>query len=93
MTTAEDIEKRFGLSSERLDELEEAASRGELLGEPVGEVVYGRPLKFGEPLKFVGFKVPESEAEAMNERAANLGLSRSDYLRRIVHDDLMAAAV
>lgn len=65
--------------------------RGELPGEPVGEVTYGRPLKFGEPLQVVTFKDTEQHVSAMDRRASELGLKRSDYLRWLISQDLAAA--
>ncbi|WP_080799450.1 hypothetical protein [Arabiibacter massiliensis] len=91
MKTAEELEKMFGVTSKQLDEWEEAATRGEFPGKPVGEIIVGRPLKFGEKLKFVGFKDTPQEVAAMDKRAAELGMSRSDYLRSLVRKDLAAS--
>lgn len=91
MKTAEDLEKAFGVSSAQLDEWERDAVNGKLPGQPVGEIEVGRPLKFGEPLKFVGFKETRREVEAMDRRATQLGMSRSDYLRSLVRKDIASA--
>lgn len=48
----------------------------------------GRPLKFGEELKLVGFKLPERTIQLIDKRAASLGMKRSDYLRWLVNKDL-----
>ena len=86
------IEEKFGVTSEQLEQWEAEAARGELPGKPVGEVVVGRPLKFGKPLKLVGFREAPDEVAAMDRRAADLGMSRSDYLRHLVRQDLAAAS-
>ena len=91
--TAQEAEKRFGLSSEELDALEEDAANGILHGEPRGEVVIGRPPLFDERMRQVSFKEPESKVAAIDKRAAQLGMKRSDYLRRIVDDDLALAGM
>ncbi len=91
--SAKELEERFGVTSEELDRLEEDAANGILHGEPRGEVIVGRPLKFGEEMKQVGFKEPVRKIEAIDRRAAQLGLKRSDYLRRLVDDDLEAAGI
>lgn len=91
--SAKELEERFGITSEELDRLEEDAANGILHGEPRGEVIVGRPLKFGEEMKQVGFKEPVRKIEAIDRRAAQLGLKRSDYLRRLVDDDLEAAGI
>ena len=69
MMTAEEIEERFGISQAQVEEWSAAWERGELPGEPVGEVTYGRPLKFGEPLQVVTFKDTEQHVSAMDRRA------------------------
>ena len=91
MMTAEEIEERFGISQAQVEEWSAAWERGELPGEPVGEVTYGRPLKFGEPLQVVTFKDTEQHVSAMDRRASDLGLKRSDYLRWLISQDLAAA--
>lgn len=49
------------------------------------------PLKFGEPLQVVTFKDTEQHVSAMDRRASELGLKRSDYLRWLISQDLAAA--
>ena len=60
---------------------------------PAGEtrVVRGRPLKFGEELAAVTFKIPRRELSEVDARAKHEGMSRSDYLRRLVDRDLALA--
>lgn len=58
-----------------------------------GETVVGRPLKFGEEMKQVGFKEPLNKIAAIDARAAQLGMKRSDYLRHLVDEDLARAGV
>ena len=87
MKTAKELEEMFGVTAEQLDEWEKEAAQGE----QVGEIIVGRPLKFGEPLQFVGFKDTPQKVAAMDERASKLGMSRSDYLRSLVRKDLASA--
>ncbi len=93
IAAAEEIEDRFGLGSEVLDEWERDAADGVLHGEPRGEVVMGRPLLFGEETKQVGFREPVSTIEKIDRRARQLGMKRSDYLRHLVDMDLVAAGI
>lgn len=44
-------------------------------------------------MRQVGFKEPVRKIEVMDRRARQLGLRRSDYLRRLVDDDLRAAGL
>lgn len=93
MMTAEEIEERFGISQADVEEWAAPYERGEVPGEPVGEVIYGRPLKFGEPLQTITFKDTEQHIHAMDARADELGFKRSDYLRWLVSQDLSAAGL
>ena len=88
MKTAKELEEMFGVTAEQLDEWEKEAAQGILPGE---QIIVGRPLKFGEPLQFVGFKDTPQKVAAMDERASKLGMSRSDYLRSLVRKDLASA--
>ena len=90
MRRGEELERMFGVTNEQLEECEEAAARGELPGEPVGEIIVGRSFE-PDGLQFVGFEAAPQEVAAMDERAAELGMSRSDYLRSLVRKDLAAS--
>jgi len=76
------------VTEEQLDEWAEACERGEYPGKPTGEIMVGRPLMFGEEMKPVTFKETASKIAAINARAAELDMSRSDYLRFLVDRDL-----
>ena len=93
--SAEEIEERFGITAEQLDQWEDEASRGVLPGEPSGPVVTGpgRPMMFGEEMRQVGFKEPLSRVALIDARASQLGLKRSDYLRDLVEKDLAASGL
>lgn len=78
------------VSDEQLEALAEMFECGEW---PEGEtrIVRGRPLKFGEELASVTFKIPRRELSEVDARAKHEGMSRSDYLRRLVDRDLALA--
>ena len=88
----EEINKKFGVTDEQIEEWAEACERGEYPGKPTGEILVGRPLKFGEEMQPVTFKETQSKIVAINARAAELDLSRSDYLRMLVDKDLEKAS-
>lgn len=77
-------------SDEQFEALAEMFERGEW---PSGEtrIVRGRPLKLGEELASVTFKIPRRELTEVDARAKDEGISRSDYLRRLVDRDLALA--
>ena len=88
-----EIEDYFGVTREEIEALAAPWDAGGVDGVPVGEVIVGRPLKFGEHLRLVGFKETEQKIERMDKRADSLGMKRSDYLRWLVDKDLAAADV
>ena len=89
-----EIEDYFGVTQEQIEEWDDMLVRGgEIPGVSVGEVGVGRPLKFGEHLRLVGFKETEQKIERMDKRADSLGMKRSDYLRWLVDKDLASVAV
>ena len=81
MKTDKEIEEMFGVTREEIEALAAPWDAGGVDGVPVGEVIVGRPLKFGEHLRLVGFKETEQKIERMDKRADSLGMKRSDYLR------------
>ena len=83
----------FGVTDEQLDAWEADAANGVFPGEPRGEVVKGRPLKFGEEMRQVGFKEPLRKVKIIDMRAQELGMRRSDYLRHLVDEDLKVAGL
>ena len=93
VVTSQELEEAYGLSAEELDALEQDVTDGVLHGEPRGDVIMGRPPLFDEPMRQVSFKEPQSKVAAIDRRAQQLGMRRSDYLRRIIDDDLAAAGL
>ncbi len=89
--TSVEVEEMFGITVEQLDEWERDAAAGILHGTPRDDVITGRPLMFGEETRQVGFREPVSKIEAIDRRARQLGMRRSDYLRHLVDNDLAAA--
>lgn len=93
----EELNERFGVTEELLAKLEEEFGKGnwelvENLGPGVASIKIGRPPLCDEPLKSLSFKEPESKVLQIDQRCKGLGVSRSDYLRRLVEEDLARAA-
>lgn len=85
------IKSGIELSNEDLENIAEMFERGEW---PEGEskVLVGRPLKFGEELHSVTFKMPARKIAAIDAKAKEQDMSRSDYLRHLVDKDLKTSA-
>ena len=91
--TSKEIEAEFGIPAEQLGQWADDAEKGIYHGEPRGEVVRGRPLMFGEETRQVGFKETLRKVELIDRRADQLGMTRSDYLRHLVDEDLRLAGM
>ena len=73
----------FTLTEEMIEELAEAAARGDYPGKP-GKIIVapkGRPRLYDEELVTIAFKVPRSIRDRLDESAAKKNESRSQFLR------------
>ena len=75
------------LTDEMMDQIAEAFERGEWPGAE-SKIVKGRPLMLGEELQSVTFKMPARKVAVLDHKAASLDMSRSDYLRNLLDNDL-----
>jgi len=83
----------FVVTEEMLEQIAEACERGEYPGTPGGFVVAppGRPqLCPSEDLVTIAFKVPRSRRDLLDEKARAEKRTRSQLMRRIVDDALIA---
>ena len=78
------------VTEEQMEAVAEAFERGEW---PEGEtrIVRGRPRMFDEKLRSVSFKETGRKISALDRKASAAGMSRSDYLRKLVDQDLATA--
>lgn len=87
LMTPEELEAEYGMAASEVEALASDAEKGILHGE-VRKVVMGRPLMFGEEMKQISFKEPVCKIDAIDMRASQLGMKRSDYLRYLIDEDL-----
>lgn len=75
------------------EQLSVEAEKGNYPGEPGEWIVRpkGRPALCEEELVTVVFKVPKSQRDAMDKRAASRNETRSEYLRALTARDLATA--
>lgn len=81
----------LGMTEDELDDLAAPFEEGIWDRSEYGRLRVGRPALFDEPMKPVTFKETPSVIAAIDRRASDLGTSRSDYLRRLVAQDLALA--
>jgi hypothetical protein len=79
------------LTDEMMEQIAEAFERGEWPGTE-SQIIRGRPLMFGEELQSVTFKASARKVAALDQKAATFDMSRSDYLRRLLDNDLAPTA-
>ena len=80
----------FTLTEEMIEELAEAAARGDYPGKP-GKIIVapkGRPKLYDEELVTIAFKVPRSIRDRLDESAAKKNESRSQFLRNTLEKAL-----
>lgn len=87
----EPLNALLGLSETELDRRAESFEDGSWDRTRYGSPSLGRPALFGEPMQPITFKETPSVIAAIDERAASLGVTRSDYLRGLVAKDLAIA--
>ena len=86
----EEINALLGMSEEDLDreaaEYENGTWNKDMFGKPQS----GRPPLYDSAMGTISFKEQKSKIQQINIRAAELKISRSDYMRRLVEKDLAA---
>ena len=91
MITNSELKEKYGISEEEIYELEKSADAYDESKWPKGDIhVMGRPFLYGTRMKSITYRDTEEEIALIDERAASLDLSRSDYLRALVRKDLAA---
>ncbi len=89
MKTARELEKMFDITPDEIAKIDSDALKGKLQGRAIKTVTGpGRPPIYDEPMRQVTFKEPDHRLKAIDRRAEQLGLRRSDYLRQLVENDL-----
>ena len=85
----EKLNKMFGVTEEQLDAWAEEYESGTWDAASLGEVKRGRPSLADEDVKPVTFRLPESWIVAMDRRAEEEGITRSEFLRSAVETALV----
>lgn len=89
MTSNKELMEKYGVSESEIAEMEASADSYDRDEWPEGSVhVMGRPFLYGERMKSVTYRDTAEEVSRMDDRAASLDMSRSDYLRYLVRRDL-----
>ena len=87
----EELYRKFGVDSDYLES--SAAEYEDPSWEKMrfGEITQGRPRISAEPLCTVTVKVPLSRISAIKSAAEKRGVSRSDFLRQAIDNELISS--
>lgn len=81
----------FGLTEEEVERIVEKVESGDLSDFDASKVIDGRPLE-QESMQTISLKMPCSRVKAVNRMAKEAGISRSEFLRRAIDNELIALA-
>ncbi|WP_172135442.1 ribbon-helix-helix protein, CopG family [Adlercreutzia sp. ZJ473] len=93
MTTMNDeqICSELGLTMGEVEEIVAKVEAGDLSDYDTSRVMAGRPLE-QEPMDTISLKIPRSRLQAVNRMAREAGVSRSEFVRRAIDNELIALA-
>ena len=89
----DEINRRLGLTESQMDEIGEKYEQ-DAWGDGTFEKVFvGRPSLGESETKTMTFKIPATTLFQVDNRASYLGVSRSQYLRNLIDEDLRLTSV
>ncbi|WP_165046261.1 ribbon-helix-helix protein, CopG family [Adlercreutzia sp. ZJ138] len=93
MTTTNDkqICNELGLTVDEVDEIVAKVETGDLSDYDTSRVMVGRPLE-KKPMDTISLKIPRSRIQAVNRMAREAGVSRSEFVRRAIDNELITAS-
>lgn len=88
--TNEQLHGKFGVTDEELESRAAEYEAADWSHMRFGQVVPGRPRVADEPLESITVKIPRSRAAAIGRLQLETGITRSEFVRRAIDDELMA---
>ncbi len=83
--------EEFNITLEEVEQIVSKVESGDLSDFDVSKVIEGRPLE-QEPMETISLKIPSSRVKAVNKIAKQEGVSRSEFVRRAIDNELIALA-
>ncbi|NHM14626.1 ribbon-helix-helix domain-containing protein [Xiamenia xianingshaonis] len=81
----------FGLTEEEVERIVSKVESGDLSDFDPSKTMKGRPME-QDPMETISFKIPRSRVKAVNRMAKEAGISRSEFVRRAIDNELIALA-
>lgn len=91
MMSDAEICKGFGITIDEVDAIVAKVEAGDLSDYDQSRVIEGRPLE-RESMETISLKIPASRVKAVNRMAKKAGMSRSEFVRRAIDNELIALA-
>ena len=86
----EELHKKFGVTADELDKRAAEYESTAWENMSFGEIIQGRPKLYDEELKTITVKVPASRVTAIQNVADKRGVSRSEFIRQAIDNELIA---
>ena len=86
----EELRQKFGVTGEQLDKWAGEYENADWSHMRFGEIINGRPRMADEPLDSITVKVPHSRVVAMKRVQEETGITKSEFVRRAIDNELMA---
>ncbi len=88
----EELHEKFGVTAEELDAWADEYESADWSHMRFGKIVSGRPRVAEEPLDSITVRIPHSRVVAMKRIQQESGITKSDFVRRAIDNELMSMA-
>ena len=86
----EELRQKFGVTGEQLDKWAGEYESVDWSHMRFGKIINGRPRMADEPFDSITVKVPHSRVVAMKKVQEETGITKSEFVRRAIDNELMA---
>ena len=87
----EEMDELLGMTEDEMDSIAVEYESDTWDSSHLGKVSAGRPSLYDAPMRSVTFKEAEPIIVKIDERAASLKMTRSEYIRSLIDKDLASA--
>ena len=84
-----EILKSFKITEDEMERIGQEYENDTWDERALTNVTVGRPALSSEPTKTMSFKIEQSTYKAVDNKASLLGISKSEYVRKLIDRDLL----